>query len=142
MTKMRSRLALAAVSLIVPLVLPFSAQADEFAFNNFIGKVYIKNVTVENIGEKMRYSIAIHTPTCPNQYHVEGWVQLVYKSPRGGWFQTDKHKFSGSDEEGVDRTYTGLASFSLSDSGGEVNVTTNSRCVYHGIRHGGISLPW
>jgi hypothetical protein len=142
MTKMRSRLALAAVSLIVPLVLPFSAQAGEFVYNNQIGKVYVKNVTVENIGEKMRYSIAIHTPVCPNQYHVEGWVQLVYKSPGGGWFRTVQHGFSGSDEENVDRTYTGLASFSLPDSGGEVNVKTNSECIYHGIRHGGIRLPW
>ncbi len=138
MTKTRSRLALAAVSLIVPLVLPFSAQADEFAFNRNIGKVYVRNVTVESIGdETATYSITIHTPYCRKGYRIEGLVQLTYTSSDHRSFTTEAHTFSGSREEDVDITYSGSTSVSLSDTGGVARVRTNSECVPRGDREAG-----
>lgn len=124
------------------ILFPISTLAATIVFDNHIGKVYIKNVEVRNIGNAMSYSINIRTPSCPNQYHVKGWVQLTYTATNGGWFRTKAHTFEGSDEENIDRTFSDIMNYNMSDNGGRARITTDTQCVYHGIRRGGVRLPF
>lgn len=115
------------------------AKAEDFAFNQFVGKVYVKTVNVAFANDGVTLSTIIHTPSCPNQNHVVGSVTVTYSNNGGRASKT--WNFSGSDEENVDRFYSSFVPY-VQTPGGRVNVQTTARCVYHGIRHGGIYLPW
>jgi hypothetical protein len=114
-------------------------KADQYGFERFIGKVYVGKVNVDFADNGVTLSVAIHTPSCPNQYHVDGYVQVTYKN--GDGFASRTWSFSGSDEENVDRNYSDFLPYRQSP-GGTVNVKTSADCVYHGVRHGPIHLPF
>jgi len=114
-------------------------KADQYGFERFIGKVYVGKVNVDFADNGVTLSVAIHTPSCPNQYHVDGYVQVTYKN--GDGFASRTWSFSGSDEENVDRNYSDFLPY-RQISGGTVNVQTSADCVYHGVQHGPIHLPW
>ncbi|NCS58082.1 MAG: hypothetical protein EWV75_13295 [Microcystis wesenbergii Mw_QC_S_20081001_S30D] len=114
-------------------------KADQYGFERFIGKVYVGKVNVDFADNGVTLSVAIHTPSCPNQYHVDGYVQVTYKN--GDGFASRTWSFSGSDEENVDRNYSDFLPY-RQIPGGTVNVKTSADCVYHGVRHGPIHLPF
>jgi len=119
--------------------LPLKAQADEYAFNQSIGKVYVYNVNVAFAENGVTLSTRIKTPSCPNQYHISGYITVTYTNDGGNASRT--WQFDGADEEGKERFYSDFLPY-RQIPGGTVHVDTSAECIYHGIRHGGIYLPF
>jgi hypothetical protein len=117
------------LSIISLMSVTGTAKATEYVYEQHIGKVYVKNVNIEFADDGVNLSVNIHTPSCPNQNHIDGYVQVVYTNNGGvaprTWY------FSGSDEEGVDRKYSDFIPYRQSP-GGRVKVRTSSRCIFHG----------
>jgi hypothetical protein len=115
------------------------ATAEVYSFNRFIEKVYIKDVKIDFLDRGVNLSVDVRTPSCPNQYHVDGYVKVSYKN--NGGFVSRKWTFSGSDEENKDMRYADFLPYRQSP-GAPVNIEAYTTCNYHGVRHGGIRLPW
>lgn len=134
-----SRIATFVLSIGALMSVAETAKAEEYAFNRNIGKVYIETVNVVFAKNGVTLSTSIHTPSCPNQHHVNGYVRVTYRN--NGGFASRTWTFNGSDEENRDQVYSDFVPYRQTP-GGTVNVETNAECIYHGIRHGGINLPW
>lgn len=133
------KIAACLLSVVAVLSAAESVQAGQYNYEQYVGKVYVRKVNVDFASNGVTLSVGIHTPSCPNQYHVNGWVSVSYSQDVGHVSRT--WSFSGSDEENVERTYSDFLPY-RQNPGGTVNVKTSTDCVYHGVRHGGIHLPW
>lgn len=103
-------------------------KAEKYAFNRHVGKVYVEDVNVDFEGNGVNLSVAIRTPTCPNQYHINGYVQVVYTNGRGRALRT--WTFNGSDQENRRLYFSDFRPYRQTP-GGRVNVQTFSQCIYH-----------
>jgi hypothetical protein len=117
------------LSIISLISITETAKAIEYVYEQHIGKIYVRNVNVEFANDGVNLSVNIHTPSCPNQNHIDGYVQVVYTNNGGvaprTWY------FSGSDEEDIDRKFSDFIPYPQ-NPGGRVRVRTSSRCVFHG----------
>ncbi len=86
-----------------------AARAETYTYDRHIGKVFIRDVNVDFASNGVTLSVNIHTPTCPNRNHVEGYVEVIYS--HNGGVAPRRWYFSGSDEENVDRKYSDFIPF-------------------------------
>lgn len=128
-------------STVAIMSVAISANAEEYVFNRHIGKVLVRSANVNFLDNGVQLGVNIHTPACSNQYHVEGSVTVKYTGPNGNGNASRTWNFSGSDEENIELNFADFLPYRQAP-GGIVNVSTSSNCIYHGVRHGGINLPW
>ncbi|MBD1999330.1 hypothetical protein H6G00_22405 [Leptolyngbya sp. FACHB-541] len=155
-------------STIVLFVSP--ARADgvgTFAFNRPVGSVQIGSVTVEQgtieittpasnssdefqvytpartwRGDGATVSASLRIPTCPNQYHTEGYVTVRYTNDQASitrTYQIDRH----NEGQAVNPQWQ-VQGYYGEPNEGHVNVSASVDCVYHGVNgNGGPSwAPW
>jgi hypothetical protein len=134
------------VSLLNAILFSYKAVAEggigSFNFNQDIGGVLIKNVTVQQNSNFAQVTVFYVIPRCPNQYHPEGSIKIFYSNGKARITRTLPIT---AQIEGVNAHYPWfVAGYYGNPTQGNVNVSAEVHCVYHGVNNRGEPkwAPW